>query len=133
MGFGINYNGFIYSTAHKLSTKAGAIKSYRSVWNYGNLGYVTQSNYRPYTHGQEVKTWQRLAGVLLYAKACFYGKSHYYIIQKDRLKRRLTVWLNNSATLCHSRPLFRWTCQLLRFPSGDSLFREMHSRIISAC
>ena len=56
MGFGINYNGFIYSTAHKLSTKAGAIKSYRSVRNYGNLGYVTQSNYRPYTHGKEVKT-----------------------------------------------------------------------------
>ena len=31
MGFGINYNDFIYSTAHKLSTKAGAIESYRSV------------------------------------------------------------------------------------------------------
>ena len=51
MGFGINYNGFIYSTAHKLSTKAGAIKSYGSVWNYGNLGDVTQSNYQSYTHG----------------------------------------------------------------------------------
>ena len=29
MGFGINYDGFIYSMAHKLST--GAIKSYGSV------------------------------------------------------------------------------------------------------
>ena len=52
MGFGINYDGFIYSTAHKLiKYKAGAIKSYGSVWNYGNLGYVTQSKYQPYTHG----------------------------------------------------------------------------------
>ena len=51
MGFGISYDVFIYSTAHKLSTKAGAIKSYGSVWNYGNLGDETQSNYQSYTHG----------------------------------------------------------------------------------